>query len=224
MTDTQLPEMMSVWHQTLGWQPNSTQQQQFGNLYELILQGNQQLNLTRITEPMEFWEKHLWDSLRGLGALPESVPSQLRAIDIGTGAGFPGLPVAIVHPQWQVTLLDSKGKKIAFLDTLRSTLNLSNIIALAGRAEKIAKQSRHRQAYDLALIRAVGSASLCARYALPLLKSEGIAILYRGRWTEEEKVSLQKTIDSIGGTLESVDAFETPISRSIRHCIYIRKS
>ncbi|MDY6939222.1 MAG: 16S rRNA (guanine(527)-N(7))-methyltransferase RsmG [Cyanobacteriota bacterium] len=223
MTDTQLPEMMSVWQQTLGWQPNCAQQQQFARLYELILQGNKQLNLTRITAPMEFWEKHLWDSLRGIGSLRQSLPDRLRAIDIGTGAGFPGFPVAIVQPQWHVTLLDATRKKVAFLETARSSLALSNAIGLAGRAEKIAKLPQHRQIYDLAFIRAVGSASLCARYALPLLKSEGIAVLYRGRWTAEESEALEKTTNSIGGEIELVDGFEMPVSRAIRHCIYIRK-
>ena len=122
-----LPEMIDMWQHTLNWQPTIEQQRLFQQLYEAILQGNQQLNLTRITEPSEFWEKHLWDSLRGVwlqeselrnqdsDSKNETQPQSLKLIDIGTGAGFPGLPVAIAFPHHVVTLLDSTRKKVTFL-------------------------------------------------------------------------------------------------------------
>ena len=228
-----LPLMVDIWQQTLNWQPNEQQQRQFQQLYELIVTGNRQLNLTRITEPREFWEKHLWDSLRGIAPfllnplpitnyqLPITNP---QVIDIGTGAGFPGVPCAIASPHWQVTLLDSTRKKIAFLDTLLAQLSLPNAKTLSGRSEQINQQLLYRNHYDLALIRAVGSASVCAEYALPFLKAGGLAILYRGHWTDEEATDLQPVIDRLGGKLESVEAFTTPLSQSVRHCLYLRKS
>ncbi|WP_338038670.1 16S rRNA (guanine(527)-N(7))-methyltransferase RsmG [Neosynechococcus sphagnicola] len=108
-----LPELPELWEITLGWQPTAHQQQQFQQIYEQILMGNQRLNLTRITDPLEFWEKHLWDSLQGVAPLlsQPSVQPGLRVIDIGTGAGFPGLPVAIARPDATITLLDSTQKK-----------------------------------------------------------------------------------------------------------------
>ncbi|MFB2897361.1 16S rRNA (guanine(527)-N(7))-methyltransferase RsmG [Aerosakkonemataceae cyanobacterium BLCC-F50] len=230
----QLPEMSELWQKTLNWQPSNGELSQFQLLYELILQGNRQLNLTRITEPTDFWEKHLWDSLRGIsrflgkteldcrtGILPV-IPNP-QVIDIGTGAGFPGVPIAITQPNWQVTLLDSTRKKLTFLESLISELGLKNAKTLTGRAEELGKQSQYREVYDIAVIRAVGSALVCAAYALPFLKVGGLAILYRGNWTEEEAVDLRSTLLSLGGAIELIDPFTTPISNSIRHCLHLRK-
>ena len=238
-----LPQMADIWQQTLNWQPTTEQQQLFQQLYEEILEGNRQLNLTRITEPVEFWEKHLWDSLRGVWSrglqeggpgYPLWVPIQeldgkgeieaqsLKVIDIGTGAGFPGLPVAIAFPHHCVTLLDSTRKKISFLDVLIAKLGIKNVTTSIGRAEAVSQQLQHRQAYDLALLRAVAPAPICAEYALPFLKTGGLAILYRGHWTEEETEELKPIVEQLGGAIESIEGFTTPISNSIRHCIYLR--
>jgi 16S rRNA (guanine527-N7)-methyltransferase len=229
-----LPAMNELWQQTLNWQPDDSQQQQFQRLYELIVEGNRQLNLTRITEPIEFWEKHLWDSLRGIakllsannsagenGELP--VQSMQKVIDIGTGAGFPGLPAAIALPQLSVTLLDSTRKKIDFLDNLLPSLAIKNAATLLGRSDEIWRQPHHRQAYDIAFLRAVGAASVCAKYALPFLKKGGLAVLYRGNWTTEEEADLQSAIEPLNGIVESVEAFTTPVTQSVRHCVYLRK-
>ncbi|MEG4507990.1 16S rRNA (guanine(527)-N(7))-methyltransferase RsmG [Microcoleus sp. F6_B4] len=229
-----LPQMNELWQKTLNWQPDELQQQQFQRLYELIVEGNRSLNLTRITEPMEFWEKHLWDSLRGIARLlpanhnssenPElSAESVHKAIDIGTGGGFPGLPIAIALPHLSVTLLDSTRKKITFLETVLPSLGIENAATLLGRSDEIARQPHHKQAYDLALLRAVGAASICAKYALPFLKNDGLAVLYRGNWTVEEETELQRAIEHLGGTVESVEAFTTPTSQGARHCVYLRK-
>ncbi|HCF30438.1 MAG TPA: 16S rRNA (guanine(527)-N(7))-methyltransferase RsmG [Cyanobacteria bacterium UBA11049] len=240
MTDDipMLPQMADAW-QHLNWQPNAEQQLQFQHLYELIIKANQTLNLTRITEPLDFWEKHLWDSLRGIMPLLKDEGrrqkdevensafsiqhSAFKIVDIGTGAGFPGIPTAIARPDSQVTLLDSTRKKIAFLDSLIAELGIRNVNTVTGRAEVVGKESQHQQAYDVALIRAVGSASVCAEYALPFLKSGGLAVLYRGNWTTEEAETLQNTVKRLGGAIEKVEQFTTPLSNSIRHCVYLRK-
>ncbi|MHC5611561.1 MAG: 16S rRNA (guanine(527)-N(7))-methyltransferase RsmG [Nostoc sp.] len=221
-----LPEMAEIWQQTLNWEPTAQQQAQFQRLYELILEGNRQLNLTRITDPQEFWEKHLWDSLKGIAPQGEFIPSLQEAasvIDIGTGAGFPGVPVTIIAPNCKITLMDSTRKKITFIDNILTELALTNAKTLVGRAEEIGQQPQHRQAYDIALIRAVGTASVCAEYALPLLKRSGLAIIYRGNWTEEETTVLQNTVNQLGGVIELIEKFTTPLSDSIRHCLYVRK-
>lgn len=224
-TDTpQLPEM-TLW-QHLDWQPTTEQQHQFQRLYELILCGNRQLNLTRITESVEFWEKHLWDSLRGIAPFlkeEQTLNSSFKVIDIGTGAGFPGIPVAIALPHWTVTLLDSTRKKITFLNTLLLQLGIQNANTVTGRAEIISKQRSYQQSYDVALIRAVGSAAVCAEYSLPFLKLGGLAVLYRGNWTSAEIEALQNVVERLGGVIEATDAFTTPVSQSIRHCLYLRK-
>ncbi|WP_341731379.1 16S rRNA (guanine(527)-N(7))-methyltransferase RsmG [Microcoleus sp. EPA2] len=229
-----LPEMNQLWQESLNWVPNDSQQQHFQRLYQLILEGNRSLNLTRITEPIEFWEKHLWDSLRGiarllpvndnLGEIREFPPqSLLKAIDIGTGGGFPGLPVAIALPNLSVTLLDSTRKKIDFLETVLPSLAVKNAATLLGRSDEIWRQPPHKAAYNLAFLRAVGAASVCGKYAVPFLKNGGLAVLYRGNWTVEEETELQSAIEPLGGTVESVEAFTTPVSHSVRHCVYLRK-
>ncbi len=234
ITMSVLPEMNELWQESLNWVPNESQQQQFQRLYELIVEGNRSLNLTRITEPIEFWEKHLWDSLRGIARLLPAndnsgeicefpAQSMPKAIDIGTGGGFPGLPVAIALPHLSVTLLDSTRKKIDFLETVLPSLAIENAATLLGRSDEIWRQPHHKAAYDIALLRAVGAASVCAKYALPFLKNGGLAVLYRGNWTAEEEAELQSAIGNLGGTVESVEAFKTPVSQSIRHCVYLRK-
>lgn len=226
-----LPAFPEHWQSTLHWQPTPTQQTLFQQLYDGILLGNQQMNLTRITEPTDFWEKHLWDSLSGLAPwlLPASSPDWLpqpatvRAIDIGTGAGIPGFPAAIAFPHWQVTLLDSTQKKVRLLHDLTQALSLPQVQAIADRAEFLAHQLNHRELYDVALLRAVGAAATCAEYALPLLKLGGIAILYRGQWSDTEAQPLDQVAAQLGGQLVAVRSWQTPISQGVRHCVYLQK-
>lgn len=229
-----LPSPIEVWDQTLQWQPSATQQHQFQQLYERVIEGNRQLNLTRIVEPIDFWEKHVWDSLSGIRPwLVEGVNSDqqlaiseqpLKIIDLGTGAGFPGVPVAIALPQAHVTLLDSTRKKIAFVDTVVEGLGLQQVQTICDRAEQIGKQAIHQSAYDLVLIRAVAAATVCADYALPLLKPRGTAVLYRGQWSDQERDELEQAIALRGGTIVAIDAFTTPLTQSIRHCVYLHHS
>jgi 16S rRNA (guanine527-N7)-methyltransferase len=248
----ELPELFNVWQESLDWVPNALQQAQFQQLYQLILAANRQFNLTRITAPDEFWEKHLWDSLWGIkpflspqnleglvlpgesqdplpippAPLPlSSLPSlnSLKAIDIGTGGGFPGIPIAIAQPDWEVLLLDSTRKKINFLHNLVGEMGLSRVFTGVDRAESWGQHPQYREQYDLATIRAVATAAVCAEYALPLLKVGGLAVLYRGQWTEAEADGLQQAVEQLGGTIAAVEAGVTPLSQSIRHCVYLRK-
>lgn len=212
------------WHETLGWCPDEQQLHRFIQLYECVLAGNQKQNLTRILGIDEFWEKHLWDSLRGIRALVSlsDPPSGWEVIDIGTGAGFPGLPLAIVCASWSVTLLDSTRRRIQFVQDTLTTLGLPHVQAEVERAEHWAQH--HRDRYDLAVSRALAAAPVCAEYSLPLLKLGGAAILYRGQWTSEEDKALTRAVDRLGGTLEAVDAFTTPLTGGVRHSLVIRKT
>ena len=185
---SQFSQLFTQWQSTLNWLPNPEQIRQFEKLYELVLEGNSKQNLTRITESDDFWEKHLWDSLRGVLAYWDL--ENIKVIDIGTGAGFPGLPIAIARPSWQVTLLDSKQKKVAFVNETIQALGLTNVIALAGRGEDINTIPAYRKKYDLAVVRAVGKPDICANYCLPFLKKSGTAVLYRGQWLPEESEHL----------------------------------
>lgn len=213
-----------IWENTLQWQPSPEQWQQFQNIYEQILEGNTRLNLTRITEPLDFVEKHLWDSLAGIFLADDLNKNEsYQVIDIGTGAGFPGIPVAIAFPEWTITLLDSTRKKIQFLNELLENLSLSNSKTLLGRSEAIGQDKQYRTIYDLALIRAVGEPSVCAEYALPLLKIGGLAVLYRGHWSEEDTAKLTPSLLKLGGKIEAIKTVKTPWTEGTRHFIYLRK-
>jgi 16S rRNA (guanine527-N7)-methyltransferase len=233
-----LPYPALLWQSTLGWQPTTAQQQTFQQLYETLVVVNQQINLTRITTPEDFWEKHLWDSLQGiapwltgdvkpnpeLGSQERVASESFNVIDIGTGGGFPGLPVALLFPRWQVSLMDSTQKKITAIQSVANSLGLTNVHFLAERAEHVGHQPVHREAFDLVLIRAVGSTNTCAEYALPLLKPGGRAVLYRGHWGPQEEANLQAILPQLGGQLLQVRRQETPMTQGIRHYVDLLKS
>ncbi|MFM7886654.1 MAG: 16S rRNA (guanine(527)-N(7))-methyltransferase RsmG [Pseudanabaena sp.] len=211
--------LFTQWQSTLNWLPNTEQLTQFEKLYELVLGGNSKQNLTRITSPEDFWEKHLWDSLRGMFAFWDC--ENMKLIDIGTGAGFPGLPIAIAKPSWHVTLVDSKQKKVSFVQETIQNLQLSNAITQAGRVEDLNQTSSYRKKYDLAVVRAVGNPDICARYCLPFLKKSGTAILYRGQWLPEESEQIDLFCEQQGLQMVKQDRFQTPLTEGIRHSVYL---
>ena len=254
LTATQLPTHLDLWQQTLSWQPTSEQQALFQKLYEQILDGNSRLNLTRITEPEDFWEKHLWDSMSGLApwlseeedgdesedeaisetgddAEEEFEDGPIRIVDIGTGGGFPGIPAAIalspITGPIDLTLVDSTRKKIFFLQEMCQALGLRSrqikTNCLAIRAETLGQQVAHRETYDLALVRAVGPTVTCTEYALPLVQVGGQVVLFRGQWTTDETEALLPVLDLLGGELTDLQSWETPITKSVRHCLFIHK-
>jgi 16S rRNA (guanine527-N7)-methyltransferase len=234
---TQLPLMLEEWQSTTGWQPGATQLLQFQNFFDLVCLANKSLNLTRILEPVDFWEKHLWDSLQPVLTKPELTKLELtkleltepelqgtyKVIDLGTGGGFPGLPIAIAYPDWAVTVMDSTAKKISFIESGLATLELTNVRTVVDRTESLARNPLHRDVYQLATIRAVAEAAVCAEYAVPFLAIGGTAILYRGRWSEEETVTLTSAVEQLGAKITEISAYKTPLSQGERHCIYIQK-
>jgi 16S rRNA (guanine527-N7)-methyltransferase len=210
--------LWTQWGHSLAWELTPQQQDQLAHLYHLVMEGNRQQNLTRITKIADFWEKHLWDSLFPLTAY--FTQAGLRLIDIGTGAGFPGLPLAVVCPSWQVVLLDSRRKKTAFIDRAIHTLGLTNAQTVTDRAENY---QINGTGYDLAVIRAVGTLELCAQYSLPLLKPTGTAVLYRGHWTPEDELAVHQICGSGQWHLSSLTAYVTPITHSQRHSLSLQK-
>lgn len=220
-----------LWEKTLNWIPSEEQQLAFYKFYQWIITVNRSINLTRLTDPQDFWEKHLWDSLAGV-LLPMGEGKQFdfrkcaykdRILDIGTGGGFPGIPLAILSPQSFVTLIDSTQKKIKALQEIVTDMELSYVTPLWSRAEELALEKDHRQQYDLVVLRAVTRVDRCALYALPFLKKGGVAILYRGQWTPEEEQELKTVLKANKGELLDIIAFTTPLTNSIRHSVMITR-
>ncbi|APB32566.1 glucose inhibited division protein B [Gloeomargarita lithophora Alchichica-D10] len=187
-------------------------------LYLAILAGNEQMNLTRITTPADFWEKHLWDSVQGIQPYLGNNEAW-QVLDVGTGAGFPGLAVGILQPHWQVTLLDSRQKKTRFLAQVIADLRLDNITMLTGRAEVLGATVPHRKNYDLVLLRAVAPVDQALNYGTPFLKPGGRLVLYQGHWTAAQTEALTASLHGL--KLTHIDAQITPLTQGVRHYLHL---
>jgi 16S rRNA (guanine527-N7)-methyltransferase len=162
----------------------------------LLLRANAHFNLTRITDPQDAESKLLADSLALLPLIPQH---STRLLDLGSGGGVPGLPIAIACPEIQVTLVDATGKKALFLSETADTLGLVNVVAIKGRAEELAHDARHRETYDALTARAVARMTTLAELALPFVRVGGRAILPKGLTVEEELAEAQYAIRMAGG-------------------------
>lgn len=205
----------------LGITLNDTQKQQFEKFYELLIKWNQVMNLTGITDYEEVNEKHFVDSLSIVKAV--DMDSVATVIDIGTGAGFPGVPLKIAFPHLKVVLLDSLNKRVQFLNTVIDTLGLKNIETIHGRAEDFAKQTQYREQFDLCVSRAVANLATLSEYCIPYVKQEGMFIPYKSGEIEEELQNSKKAVHVLGGKIEDVIKFQLPGTEIGRSFVKIRK-
>ena len=194
---------------------------QFATYQELLLSWNEKINLTAITEPSEIAEKHFLDSLMLLTA--GEIPQGSRLIDVGTGAGFPGIPLKIARPDLRLTLLDSLGKRTAFLGELSRALGQENEI-IHGRAEEVAHTAEHRQAYDLASARAVAALSLLSELCLPFLRIGGRFCAMKGPDCSGEEAAAGQGIALLGGDPITFYPYELPTSGKRIICVSKKSS
>ena len=194
---------------------------QFIRYYELLAEWNQKVNLTAITEYNEVMKKHFVDSLSLVKAYNVSEPCSL--IDVGTGAGFPGLALKIAFPHLRVTLLDSLNKRILFLDTVIRELGLTGVEAIHGRAEDFAKPGKLREKYDLCVSRAVANLSSLCEYCLPFVKKQGLFIAYKSGNASQEIAEAQNAIGLLGGKWKAQIEFTLPDSDIGRSLLVIEK-
>jgi 16S rRNA (guanine527-N7)-methyltransferase len=187
-----------------------------------LLAWNERVNLTGITDPAEIAVKHFLDSL-SLYPLLESLSAPFSLIDVGSGAGFPGLALKIARPDTQLTLLESVGKKTAFLYHIVTKLNFSQVTVLTARAEDVGQQATHREKYDVAVARAVAALPVLAEYNLPLVKIGGQVILPKGQHPAEELQTAQNAINVLGGRVERVIPLEVPGLTAKRHGVVLQK-
>lgn len=205
----------------LGITLSDKQKQQFDSFYELLVEWNKVMNLTGITEYEEVNEKHFVDSLSIIKAIDLNDVDNL--IDIGTGAGFPGIPLKIAFPHLKVVLLDSLNKRIKFLNTVIEELGLDNIETIHGRAEDFAKQAEYREQFDLCVSRAVANLSTLSEYCMPYIHTGGMFIPYKSGEIEEEVAGAKKAVHVLGGKIEEVVKFQLPGTEIGRSFVKIKK-
>ena len=189
--------------ETLGIQLTDVQKEQFDRYYELLIEWNRVMNLTGITEYDEVNLKHFTDSLTIVRI--KNMKNVSTLIDVGTGAGFPGIPIKIAFPHIKVTLLDSLNKRIKFLNQVVEELDLKDVVTLHGRAEDYAKKEEYREQFDLCASRAVANLSTLSEYCLPFVKKGGCFISYKSADSDEEIEQSKKALDILGGKIEKVD-------------------
>ncbi|MCI6326902.1 MAG: 16S rRNA (guanine(527)-N(7))-methyltransferase RsmG [Clostridiales bacterium] len=191
---------------------------QLENFTARMLETNKVMNLTRITDPKEIAEKHLLDCASLLQAADFSKKS---VVDVGCGAGFPGMPLHILCPSCKLTLLDSLGKRIRFLQGCIDAMNLSDIEAVHARAEEFA--AKHREQYDFAVSRAVAQLNVLAELSLPLVKQGGAFIAMKSKDTDEELERAKKAIRLLGGEIEKIIDYTIPHTEITHRLVVIRK-
>lgn len=197
---------------------------QFAQFYEDMLEKNQVMNLTGITERREVIVKHYIDSLLPTCLLPDFPKPGTRLLDLGSGAGFPGIPLAIAFPNLQLTLMDSLNKRIVYLTDEIEKLGLQNHTeALHARAEELARQAGQREAYDYCSSRAVARLAVLSEYCLPFVKVGGRMLAYKAGEIEEELSEAQFAIKKLGGTTDQVVSFSLPDDAGKRSLVVIRK-
>ena len=194
---------------------------QFLKYYELLVEWNGFMNLTAITDYDEVMKKHFVDSLSLIKTY--DVNKKVKVIDVGTGAGFPGLALKIAYPNLQVTLLDSLNKRINFLNEVILQLGLTGVETVHGRAEDFAKPDKLRGKFDLCVSRAVANLSTLSEYCLPFVKVGGEFISYKSEKINEEMAVAQKAINILGGKFDRSEEFTLPDSDIYRNLVVIKK-
>ena len=205
----------------IGISLNEEQKQQFIAFYEYLVEKNKVMNLTGITEFQEVLVKHFLDSLACVKAV--DMKKVTTVMDIGTGAGFPGVPLKIAFPHLEACLLDSLKKRVNFLEETFTLLKLQNITAIHGRAEEFAKNKSYRETYDLCVSRAVSNLATLSEYCLPYVKVGGKFISYKSGTVQEEAEQAEKAVRILGGKIQDVVYFNLPDSEIQRSLVVIEK-
>jgi 16S rRNA (guanine527-N7)-methyltransferase len=213
----------------LGLTLTPVQEAQFAQYYSLLVAWNERLNLTTITAHADVQIKHYLDSLVALPLIAEEVGAQLplvkplRLADVGTGAGFPGIPLKIAAPALSLTLMDGTQKKITFLQEIITELALQNVALVHGRAEELGRADGQRERYDIVTARAVAPLNVLVEYMLPLVRVGGLAVAYKGPGAPQEFIDARKAISTLGGEAVRLAPVTVPYLDERRYILLIKK-
>lgn len=201
---------------------NERQLEQFDIYFRILVEWNEKMNLTGITEREQVYIKHFYDSLSLAFFMPMEEVQTLA--DIGSGAGFPGIPLKIVNPHLQLTIVDTLQKRIHFLQHLASELRLTNVTCVHGRAEDIARLQQHRDRYDLVTARAVARLAVLNEFCLPFVRQDGMFVAMKGSGGVDELTEAEYSLKQLKGKLEKSERFTLPVEDAGRYLFFIRKT
>lgn len=205
----------------LGLSFNEEKLVQLQKYYQLLLDTNKKVNLTAVIEERDVAIKHFIDSLTCFKAI--AIKDGQSLVDIGTGAGFPGLPMKIYQPGLKVTLVDSLDKRVAFLKNVIAQLGLAGIQAIHVRAEEVGRNKQLRESFDLAVVRAVASLAVLAEYCLPVVRTHGHFLALKGPKADKEIDSAKKALEIMGGEIQKTLKLNLPVTGDERTIIVIKK-
>lgn len=219
MNEKEFKEKIKESAEIIGVSLDEKMLEKFYNYKNLIVEWNEKINLTAITEDLEFAVKHFIDSL----TINKYIETNKTIIDIGTGAGFPGIPIKIVNPENKVILFDSLNKRLKVLDDIIEKIGLNNIETLHGRAEETFKNKNNREKYDIATSRAVAALNVLVELMLPAVKVGGICICMKGNNADSEINEAKKAIKELGGEIINVEKIILPELNLERNIVIIQK-
>lgn len=200
---------------------NEVQREQFNAFFELLVEWNQHMNLTGIVDYDEVLSKHFFDSLTCIKGLEDW--QNKKVIDVGTGAGFPGVPMKIANPSMAITLLDSLSKRINFLEVVVETLKLDAVELVHGRAEDYGQNPDYREQYDVAISRAVANLSVLSEYVLPFIKVGGVFVAQKSLSASDEIEESEKAIEILGGKIRDIIEVKVPGIDIVHSLVVIEK-
>lgn len=212
-------ELMNKYSEKIEIVFNEKQLEQFYKYMKLLIEWNEKINLTAITEPEQIILKHFIDSL----TINKYIKKGDSLVDIGTGAGFPGIPIKIYRPDINIVLVDSLNKRINFLDDVISNLELKGIETIHSRVEEFGRNKKYREKFGIVTARAVANLTVLSEYLIPLAKIDGKCICMKGNEIKEEYDNSQKAIEILGGKIQKIEKFELPYSDMTRNIIIIDK-
>ena len=217
------PEIFAEELANYGFKLSSKQKEQFATYYNKLIEFNKKVNLTRISDKNEVYLKHFFDSITPLLEFSDLFKGEKSLCDVGAGAGFPSLPIKILCPDLSITIVDSLGKRLKFLDELVSDLSLDKVTLVHSRAEDAGQNKNLREKFDLVTGRAVARMSVLSEYCLPLAKVDGYLVALKGPKAQDELAEAKNAIEVLGGSVKEVKELTLPDTDDERTLIVVKK-